>query len=174
MMRPSLPENFDDLDEREKELYRRRLAHYHYVKNTKEYNELHYVALTDPMGMLRRRLFSYASDPWEGETLALKVALIGATENWEMLMEGGPPLSCRVRHRGCTRDEEAGCRTERSGRESRGVREHSRLWGGGLGACRALRGGHDTQQAAEGESEEERAQIAAHWPLDDMDEEEYM
>ena len=24
------------------------------------------------------------------------------------------------------------------------------------------------------ESEEERAQIAAHWPLDDMDEEEYM
>ena len=24
------------------------------------------------------------------------------------------------------------------------------------------------------ESEEERAQVAAHWPLDDMDEEEYM
>ena len=35
--------------------------------------------------MLRRRLFYHASDMWEGETLALKVALIEATENWETL-----------------------------------------------------------------------------------------
>lgn len=85
MTRPSLPEKSDALDETqqsgEMELYRRRLVHYHYVKNTAEYNELHYAALTDPMGMLRRRLFCHASDPWEGETLALKVALIQATEN---------------------------------------------------------------------------------------------
>lgn len=27
---------------------------------------------------------------------------------------------------------------------------------------------------AEAKSEKERAQIAAHWPLDDLDEEEYM
>jgi hypothetical protein len=72
----------DDLDE---ELYRRRLVHYHYVKSTEEYNELHYAALADPMGMLRR-------DPWAGrETLALNVALIDAAENWETLTEGGPP-----------------------------------------------------------------------------------
>ena len=83
----SLPENLDDLDEAEqnqaKEIYHRRLVHYHYVKNTGECNELHYEALTDPVGMLRRRLFHYAGDPWEGETLALKVALIEATKNWE-------------------------------------------------------------------------------------------
>jgi hypothetical protein len=95
MTRPSLPENLDDLDETEqsraKELYRRRLVHYHYVKNTEECNELHYAALTDPMGVLRRRLFYHASDPWEGETLALKVALIQATENWETLTGGGAP-----------------------------------------------------------------------------------
>lgn len=88
MTRPSLPESLDGLDE---ELYRRRLVHYHYVKNTGKYNGLHYAALTDPMDMLRRRLFCYASDPWEGETLALKVALINATENWKTLTEGGPP-----------------------------------------------------------------------------------
>ena len=95
MTRPSLPENLDDLDKpeqsRAKELYRRRLVHYHYVKNTEEYNELHYAALTDPMGMLRRRLFCHASDPWEGETLPLKVALIEATKNWETLTGGGAP-----------------------------------------------------------------------------------
>jgi len=43
------------------------------------------------MGMLRRRLFYYAGDPWEGETLALKVALIEATENWDTLTGGGAP-----------------------------------------------------------------------------------
>jgi hypothetical protein len=94
MTRPLLPENLDDLDEaqqsREKELYRRRLVHYHYVKNTKEYNQTHYAALTDPVGVLRRRLFYRASDMWEGETLALK-ALIEAAENWETLTGGGAP-----------------------------------------------------------------------------------
>ena len=94
MKRPSLPEKLDNLDEtqqsREMELYRRRLVHYHYVKNTEKYNERHYAALTDPMGMLRRRLFRHAGDPWEGKTLALKVALIQATKNWETLTgEGG-------------------------------------------------------------------------------------
>ena len=48
MTSPSLPEKLDDLDEtqrsKEMELYRRRLVHYHYVKNTEEYNELHYAA----------------------------------------------------------------------------------------------------------------------------------
>ena len=93
MTRPSLPENLDDLDEtgqsRAKELYRRLLVHYHYVKNTEEYNKPHHAALTDPLETLRRRLFCHASDPWEGETLALKVALIEAMENWETLTGGG-------------------------------------------------------------------------------------
>jgi len=75
----------------EMELYRRRLVHYHYVQNTEKYNELHYAALADPMGTLRRRLFCHASDPWEGETLALKVALIQATKNWKTLTGGCPP-----------------------------------------------------------------------------------
>ncbi|KAJ3502931.1 hypothetical protein NLJ89_g8666 [Agrocybe chaxingu] len=55
MTRPSLLENLDDLDDtqqsREEELYRRRLIHYHYVKNMEEHNELHPAALTDPVGM---------------------------------------------------------------------------------------------------------------------------
>jgi hypothetical protein len=95
MTRPSLPWNFDDLDETEqsraKELYHRRLVHYHYVKNMEKCNALHYAALTDPVSMLRRRLFHHASDPWEGETHALKIALIEGTENWETLMRGGAP-----------------------------------------------------------------------------------
>ena len=66
MTRPSLPKNLGDSNEtqrsREKELHRRRLIHYHYVKYTEEYNKPHYTALTDPVGMLRRCLFCYVSD----------------------------------------------------------------------------------------------------------------
>ncbi len=95
MEQPLLPEKLDNLDEtqrsREMELYRRRLVQYHFLKNTEEYNELHCAALADPTGTPRRRLLCHVSDPWEGETLALKVALIQATENWKTLMGGDPP-----------------------------------------------------------------------------------
>jgi len=74
MTLPSLPENFDELDETERteaeEVYLRRLVHYHYVTDTEECNELHHAALTDPMCVLRGRLFHHASNPWEGETRA--------------------------------------------------------------------------------------------------------
>ena len=90
---PSLLENLDNLGETEqsckKELYYHCLIHYHYVKNMEECNMLHYAALMDPMGMLHCRLFCHTSDPWEGETLVLKVVLIEATEHWETLMGGG-------------------------------------------------------------------------------------
>lgn len=70
MTRPLLLENLGNLDEtqqnKEMELYRRRLVHYLYVKNTEEYNKLHYAALTEYMGMFRPCLFSHASEPWEG------------------------------------------------------------------------------------------------------------
>ena len=43
------------------------------------------------MGMLSCRLFYHASNPWEGGALALKVAVIQATEKWETRKGGGAP-----------------------------------------------------------------------------------
>ncbi|KZT05313.1 protein kinase subdomain-containing protein PKL CAK Fmp29, partial [Laetiporus sulphureus 93-53] len=184
MKRPSLPEKLDNLDEiqqsGEMELYRRRLVHYHYIKNTEKYNELHYAALTDPMGMLLRRLFRHASDPWEGETLALKVALIQATKNWKTLTGGGPPcpivfdpddvreaMKLDAEQREADESLEA-CRDVIGfGPEGWVPAEH---YEEAMARSKKLK--EDGLAAAE--SEEERAQVAAHWPLDDMDEEEYM
>ena len=183
MMRPSLPENLDDLDETEqsqaKKLYRRRLIHYHYVKNTEEYNEHHYAALTDPFGMLRRRLFYLASNPWEGETLALKVALIRATENWETITDGGMP--CPV-----VFDDEDVRKTMKLDEVQREADET-------LEACQNMIGfgpegwvpAKDYEEAMVFSKKlkqgvlvampvDERAEIAAHWPWEDMDEENYM
>jgi len=185
MTRPSLPENFDDLDKTDqsqaKELYRRRLVHYHYVKNTEECNELHYVASTDPFGMLRRCLFNYASEPWKGETLKLKVALIATMENWKTLTGGGTP--CPI-----VFDAEDICETMKLDEVQRAADEL-------LEACQSILIGFGPEgwvpteryekamihsellkkvALAAAESAEESAEIAAHWPLDDMDEEKYM
>jgi hypothetical protein len=183
MTPPSLPENLDDLDETEqsraKERYLRRLVHYHYVKNTKECNELHYTALKDPVGTLRRRLFHHASNAWEGETLALKVALIEATENWETLTGGGAPCPV-VFDVGDVRE------TMKLDEVQRGADET-------LEACQNMVGfGPDGWVPTERYEEamtrskklkedvlaaatlaEERAEISAHWVCDDMDEEKY-
>lgn len=49
------------------------------------------MGLADPLGVPRRRFFEHAGDPWEGETIALKVDLIEATKSRETLTEGGAP-----------------------------------------------------------------------------------
>jgi hypothetical protein len=183
MTRPSLPDNLDDLDEsqqsREKAVYHRRLVHYHYVKNTKEYNPTHYVALMDPVGVLRRRLFYHASDMWEGETLALKVALIEATENWQTLTGGGLP--CPV----VFGDQEV-CETMKLNEVQRGAEETLEVlrtvvgfgpegWVSIAHYKEAMELSKQLKEATlqEAKSEKERTEIAVHWPLDDMDEEEY-
>ena len=155
----------------EVDLYHRHLVHYHYVKNTKEYNELHYTALTDSMSMLCRRLFCHASDLWEGKTHVLKVALIQATKNWKKLMGGGPP--CPVVfdpgdvHETMKLDEEQKeadelvevCQNTISfGPEGWVPVEHYKK-------AMALSKKLEEDGLVVAELEEEKAWIAAHWPL---------
>ncbi|EPQ52401.1 hypothetical protein GLOTRDRAFT_47759 [Gloeophyllum trabeum ATCC 11539] len=183
MATPSLPENFDELNDSEqrraKELYLRRLIHYHYVNKTEEFNELHYAALTDPVGMLRRRLFSYASDPWEGETLGLKVALTEATENWETLSGGGAP--CPVVFD--AEDVRQTMKLDEVQREADETLEGIRyLVGfgpeGWVPAEHYVKTVERTREMkkdalASAETDAERDEIEKHWLFDDMDEEKY-
>ncbi|KAF3394555.1 Endochitinase B1 [Penicillium rolfsii] len=83
---PSLPSNFDQLDETQQfqqaELFRRRHLHYLYVKMTADANVEHYDALTYDFSTLRRQLFHQASDPWEGGNITLKSDLVTLTRKW--------------------------------------------------------------------------------------------
>lgn len=76
---PSLPENMNELGESERShamgLYHRRLVHFHYVKNTEEYNNS-IVTRSLTQSMLIYRLFYEARAPSEGEPHALKTSLI--------------------------------------------------------------------------------------------------
>ena len=129
--------------------------------------------------MLRRRLFRYASDPWEGETLALKVALIEATKNWESRMGGSP---CPI-----VFDDKGVCETMELDAKQSGadkiLEACQNIVGCGvagwvpaenyeeaMGRSKKLK--EEALEAAESESE--RAEIMAHWIFDDMDETKYM
>lgn len=181
MAPPSLPENLDE-DERASEeyLYRRRLVHYHYVTSTAECNQLHYAAFTDPSYALRGRLFQQAGGPWEGETVELKTALIQATEEWEELTGGGVP--CPVEFDAQDLRETMALDEELSTAE-RGFEILQSMCGVGEegwvltedyeNAVQFLKERKE-EALAGAESEEERGEIMAHWPWDDMDEMKYM
>ncbi|RPD79781.1 protein kinase subdomain-containing protein PKL/CAK/Fmp29 [Lentinus tigrinus ALCF2SS1-7] len=185
MTPPSLPKDFDDLDEvkqsRAKELYRRRLVHYHYVNNTEEWNEPHHAALTAPLGTLRLRLFIHSSELWEGETVALKVALIDAARTWKTLTGGDAP--CPI----AKFDAEDVRETRALGAVQR---EADEAWEGFQDAICCGSDGWVSNEHYEtamalckkakeyglevAESAEERDEIMDHWIMDDMDEEKYM
>jgi hypothetical protein len=183
MTLPSLPENFDELEETKRiaaeDIYHTRLVHYHYVKNTKEYNKSHYDAFTDPMCVLRSRLFYHAGNPWEGETLELKVALIQATERWDTLTGGG--TLCPIMF-----DAGDARKTMELNEVQNKADKVFEVWQNMLGLgpegwvptqdykeavalCKQMK----EEALTEAESEEERVEIMMHWPWDDMDEEKY-
>ncbi|KAG6869136.1 hypothetical protein C0993_001701 [Termitomyces sp. T159_Od127] len=148
MTPPSRPENLDKMGEAQRDdeeyRYRCRLVHYLYVTSTRECNPLHYAAFMDRLYALRGRLFLHAGGPWEGETFDLKAALIQAMNKWEELTGG----------------------------------VHARHWGGVPvddyeGAVAFFKECKE-EALAGAQSAEEREEITAHWPWDDMDEELYM
>ena len=70
-----LPDNFATLsqDEQEtvKETMRRRLVHFYYAALTLRQIPDHFDALRDENAMLRAKLFSRATAPWEGDSTSL-------------------------------------------------------------------------------------------------------
>ncbi|KAH6888870.1 kinase-like domain-containing protein [Coprinopsis sp. MPI-PUGE-AT-0042] len=90
MIHPLRRENLADMRDAKRDheeyVYRRRLVHYHYVKNSRECNGVHYAAFMEPLYAIRGRLFEQAGAPWEGETLELKIALIEAWKRWDELV----------------------------------------------------------------------------------------
>ncbi|KAJ7661108.1 protein kinase subdomain-containing protein PKL/CAK/Fmp29 [Mycena olivaceomarginata] len=168
---PSLPANMVELDQSEQshamELYHRRLVHFHYVKNTEEYNELHHDALSDPVSMFIRRLFDQAGAPWEGESHALKATLIEATEIWERLTGEDVPyeeLSAKLQ----VADENfEGCRGMIGFETETWVSNEHYAMAKALAELLKLRVLTEVP-------EEIRATTQANWFLDDMDETNYM
>ncbi|KAI0793924.1 kinase-like domain-containing protein [Fomes fomentarius] len=181
---PSLPANIDELDQYEQSrtmgLYHRRLVHFHYVKNTEQYNKLHHDALSDPVSMLIYRLFDQAGAPWEGETHALKTTLIEATEIWGRLMGEGVPCPVAFEPEDVRKTKELDAKLQVADENFEGCRgmvgfetetwvsnEHYEM---AVALAELLK----LRLLKEIPEEEVRAKIEANWFLDNMDEGDYM
>jgi hypothetical protein len=132
------------------------------------------------MWAIRSRLFEHASDRWEGETLALKVALIDATEKWERLTGEGKPCpivfdaediretrKLDVFQSGCDEHQSMSENFISSGPDGWVNTEHYE-------EAMALGKQLKEMVLAEASTEFERTGITEHWAFDDMDEEKYM
>ncbi|TCD61012.1 hypothetical protein EIP91_009163 [Steccherinum ochraceum] len=180
MVPPSLPDDFHAMDDvaqsHAKELYRRRLVHYHYVRNTEACNPVHHAALADPAWTLRARLFAHAGDRWDGETTALKAALMDATTTWGTLSTDPCPLAFEEEDVRRTWELEAKLESSDETMEqclavmgcgSQGWVPNER-YEVVKALCRKMK-----EDGLAGATEEERAEIEAHWIFDDMDERPY-
>lgn len=181
---PSLPANMDELDQSEQSdamgLYHRRLVHFHYVKNTEEYNKLQYDALSDPVSMFLYRLFDQAGAPWEGETHALKTTLIEATEVWGRLMEEGVPCPVAFEPEDLRKTKELSAKLQVADEIFEGCQGmigfETETWVSNEDYEKAVALAEllKLRLLKEIPEEEVRAKIEANWFLNDMDEKDYM
>ncbi|EGD97726.1 phosphotransferase [Trichophyton tonsurans CBS 112818] len=101
MQLPTLPANYDELDEMkqfaEVELLRKRQLHYFYLRETAKINPEHFNALMNGLNTLRRKLFHHASEPWDGDNVTLKADLVSLTAKWQQLTSSsGSEVPCPI------------------------------------------------------------------------------
>lgn len=190
---PELPPDFDDMNDSEKYeqvlLLRKRQLHFYYFAMTAELNPTHNEALADGLNMLRRRLFTHASDPWEGDNVTLKADLIDFTKNWSKFVttpesngrsETSPvcPISFAEEEvEECLRLNKLQVEADEqmdAARDVIGVGREGWMPADQYDETKQRECSLKADALAGAESEEERAEVLEHWLFDDFDEEEYM
>ncbi len=183
---PAVPNGLDDESEElgqftEEEFCRSLFLPRRYIVNTEKYNTPLYVALNDDAQELRSRLYNYASYPWEGETLELKLVLIEATEMWEELWGVVKGALCPVVFdaddvRETMELDEHQRKSDHSFEMLQGIIGHvpegwvsTENYEEAMARCKMVK----KQGVPQDMPDEERAEVLEHWPWDDMDEEEY-
>lgn len=189
MIRPKLPDDFDKLSQGEqiweKQLLRRRLAHYNYILSTMVYNKAHHKGLAYPLGNFCRRIFNYATAPWEGETIKLQLALIEMVVGWDRFAKGGStPCPVVIMLDEIDAAVKLGEELEIADENERMVRKYvgygPETWVPAARYEKAVASGEEMKQKMlevysedGGITDEKRALMMACWPLEAMDEVEF-
>lgn len=182
---PRLPHDLDEMDdddrEKELELYRRRHLHFYYLGATAKNNGSHFQALMDQGGLLRRKLFQHAGEPWEGNNIPLKADLIRMTQHWsELVPQGIDGSPCPIRFdngeigetlQGMAKQEEADSQIEIL-RNALGISVDGWVSHEGYQDAVAQAAEMKLQAIEYAESDLEREMTVKHWPFGDYDEKE--
>jgi hypothetical protein len=183
---PELPGNFDDLSEKEQYeqvlLLRKRQRHYFYLERTENMNPIHSEALTYNKSVLRRKIYTHASAPWEGENITLKADLVDLTKYWQELTGNYSDVPCPITYS----DEEAKeimCLSAEQVEADEAYEACTNLIGCGSEGwvpvdlyeeAKRIEAQLKADSLKSAESEEERARVVEHWMFDDFDESEYL
>lgn len=185
METPRLPDNLSTLDEASRceqlEAFARRRLHHLYLMETARDNALHYEALTYPFAVGRRKVWSLASEPWQGDNVPLRSSLMFIRQHWHEIAPEN--------HKECpiefdAAEEQEYLRLDELEREAveqlRGSMEMLGLGPEGWVSCENYEGAKATiarmkeMCLEQAETEQERTTIEDHWVYDDMNEEEYL
>ncbi|KAF9568200.1 hypothetical protein CPC08DRAFT_757700 [Agrocybe pediades] len=204
MVKPTLPEGFEELtkvdQEQERELLRRRLVHYQYTVCTGSYNWVPKEVMS-PLYDIRLRLYAYARAPWKGETIDLLCALMDFVRHWDsehlarMTAQTGGDSASNINdsksdHPSCpvtsTQEEMDSAellykalrradQVEKLIRQITGCGPLPKAWVPPARYEQAKALGQNFKRLTlEAAGEDVRDAIDANWPLDDFDEEEYL
>ncbi|KAI1908827.1 hypothetical protein LOZ61_005346 [Ophidiomyces ophidiicola] len=84
---PKLSDSLDEMSPHGRsaalEQFRRRHLHFYYLGFTQRFNPCHFNALdSDSSHLLKRKTFTHAAYPWEGNNAQLKADLVHVVQNW--------------------------------------------------------------------------------------------
>jgi hypothetical protein len=186
---PRLPADFDEQDEAEQLkqvlVLRKRQLHYNYVKEIMRLRPSHGKALVDYPCVMRRKLFRHASEPWEGDSVALKTDLVELTKQWPSLIlsttdssQPRCPIEFSTQEASETLRLAAAMETADSQFQSCleivGVGPEGRVPAEQDAEARQREEKLKADTLEDAESEEERRQMVEHWIFSDFDETEYL
>lgn len=88
---PKLPEKLEEMNGHERsaalEQFRRRHLHFYYLGFTQRFNPSHFHALTyEGSHLLKRKTFTHAGNPWEGNNAELKADLVHIVQHWDKVV----------------------------------------------------------------------------------------
>lgn len=160
------------------ETFRQRHLHFYYMAATIRYNPAHFDALAEPFPGVKSNVFKLASNPWEGDNVLLRAALIEVIRNWPALSPGSPhcPIPYTVNEIGeCLQLhdnlQKADAQLEQTSRVL-GVGPEGWVPTEDYESTKAFAAEIKRLALEDAESDSLRAQIEEHWPFDDHDEDE--
>lgn len=179
---PKLSEDFELMDEEQQaqaaETFRQRHLQFYYMAATVRYNPVHFDALAEPFTGLKSNVFKLASNPWEGDNVLLRAALIEVMRHWPALSPEEPhcPVSYSDNEVGeCLQLydnlQEADAQLEQTSRVL-GIGPEGWVPTEDYEGTKAFAAEIKRLALEDAESDLLRAQIEEHWPFDDHDEDD--
>lgn len=187
LKKPEYPSNLDELDEDDRkseiELYRRRHTHFYYTETTCTKLSSHYDALAHDKGLVRKRLYCLAVEPWEGNSIPLKANLALVAKCWSEFMRTARESDYKAAPCPISFQEKDAEETVRKSLEQEKMDKTMRMLRDGIGISTngwvsfekydyAVAAANEVKAMALGfaESDHEREMIVQHWPFADFDE----